>query len=62
MKRASQFKKSQTAVSTTEHYFMLSVVCLIENVLEDNVRVTIKKNIQIVVDQLCSKWIERSII
>ena len=28
-KRTSQFKKSQTAVSTTERYFTLSVVCLI---------------------------------
>ena len=28
VKRASQFKKFQTAVSTTERYFTLSVVCL----------------------------------
>ena len=28
MKRDSQFKRSQTAVSTTERYFTLSVVCL----------------------------------
>ena len=29
VRRASQFKKFQTAVSTTEHYFTLSVICLI---------------------------------
>ena len=29
VKRASQFRNSQTAVSTTERYFTLSVVCLI---------------------------------
>ena len=29
VKRASSFKKSQTAVSTTKRYFTLSVVCLI---------------------------------
>ena len=29
VKRASQFKKSQTAVSITERHFTLSVVCLI---------------------------------
>ena len=29
VKRASQFKKSQTAVPTTERKFTLSVVCLI---------------------------------
>ena len=50
VKRASQFIKSQTAVSTTERYFTLSVVCLIVEVLEDSVRVT-KKN-QIVVIRL----------
>ena len=48
MKRAYQFKKSQTAVSTTERHFTLSVVCLIVECTKDRVRVT-KKNIQIVV-------------
>ena len=49
-------KKSQTAVSTTEHYFPLSVVCLIvECILQ-------QKNIQIVVGQLGWKWIKMSVL
>ena len=59
--RASQFKKSQTAVSTTECHFTLSVVCLIVECTKDSVRVT-KKNIQIVVGRLGWKWIERSVV
>ena len=42
VKRASQFKMSQTAVSTTERHFTLSVVCLIVECTKDIVRV-IKK-------------------
>ena len=58
---ASQFKKSQTAVSTTEHHFTLSVVCLIVECTKDSVRVT-KKSIQIVVGRLGWKWIGRSVL
>ena len=47
-KRASQFKKSQTAVRTEGH-FTLSVVCLIVECTKDSVRVSKKKNIKIVV-------------
>ena len=61
MKRASQFKKSQTVVSTTERQFTLSVVCLIVECTKDSVRVT-KKIIQIVVGRLGWKWIERSVL
>ena len=61
VKQASQFKKSQTAVSTTERHFILSVVCLIVECTKDSIRVT-KKNIQIVVGWLGQKWIERSIL
>ena len=61
VKRASQFKKSHTAVSTTERHFTLSVVCLIEECTKDSVRVT-KKNIQIVVGRLGYKWIEKSVL
>ena len=61
VKRASQFKKSQTAVSTTECNFTLSVVCLIVECTKDSVRVT-KKTIQIVVGRLGWKWIERSVV
>ena len=56
-----QFKKSQTAVSTTKRHFTLSVVCLIVECTKDSVRVT-KKNIQIVVGRLGWKWIERSVL
>ena len=38
----SQFKKSQTAVSTTERHFTLSVGCLIVECTKDRVRVTKK--------------------
>ena len=61
VKRASQFKKSQTAVPTTERIFTLSVVCLIVECTKDRVRVT-KKNIQIVIGRLGWKWIERSVL
>ena len=61
VKGASQFKKSQTVVSTTERYFTLSVVCLMVECTKDSVRVT-KRNIQIVVGRLGFKWIERSIL
>ena len=61
VKRASQFKKSQTAVSTTERQFTLSVVCLIVECTKDSLRVT-KKNIQIVVGRLGWKWIGRSVL
>ena len=61
VKRASQFKKSQTALSTTERHFTLSVVCLIVECTKDSVRVT-KKNIQILVGQLGWKWIERPLL
>ena len=57
---ASQFKKSQTGVSTTERYFTLSVVCLILDYTRRQHRVT--KNIQIVVGRLGYKWIERSVL
>ena len=60
VKRASLFKKSQIAVSTTERHFTLSVVCLIE-CTKDSVRVT-KKNIKIVVGRLGFKWTERSVL
>ena len=60
VKRTSQFKKSQTAVSTSERHFTLSVVCLIVECSKDSVRVT-KKIIQIVVGRLGWKWIERSV-
>ena len=52
---------SQTAVSTTERQFTLSVVCLIVECTKDSVRVT-KKNIQIVVGRIGWKWIERSVL
>ena len=52
VKRASQFKKSQTAVSTTELYFPLSVVCLIVECTDGSVRV----------GRLRWKWIERSVL
>ena len=42
--RASLFKKSQTAVSTTERHFTLSVVCLIVECTKDSLRVTKKKH------------------
>ena len=45
----SQFKKSQTAMSSTEPYFSLSVVCILVECTKDSVR-GLKKNIQ--------KWIE----
>ena len=61
VKRASQFKKSQTAESTTERYFTLSVICLIVEYTKDSARVT-KKNIQIVVGRLGWKWIDRSVL
>ena len=48
-------------MSTTEHHFTLSVVCLIVECTKDSVRVT-KKNIQIVVGRLGWKWIERSVL
>ena len=59
VKRASKFKKSRTAVSTTERHFTFSVVCLIVECTKDSIRVT-KKNIQLVVGRLGWKWIERS--
>ena len=61
VKRASQFKKSQTGVSATERHFTLSVVCLIVECNKDRIRVT-EKNIQIVVGRLGWKWIERSVL
>ena len=61
VKRASQFKKSQTAVSTTERHFTLSVVCLIAECTKDSLEVT-KENIQIVVGRRGWKWIERSVL
>ena len=62
VKRASQFKKSLTAVTTIECHFTLSVVCLIVECTKDSVRVTSKQNIQIVVGRLGWKWIERSVL
>ena len=47
MKRASQFKKSQIAVSTTKRHFTLSVVCLVVECTKHSVRVT-KLNIHMV--------------
>ena len=61
MKRASQFKKSQTAVSTIERHFTLFVLYLIVERTKDSIRVT-KKTIQIVVGWLGWKWIERSVL
>ena len=61
VKRASQFKKSQTAVSSSERQITLSVICLIVECTKDSVRVT-KKNILIVVGRLGWKWIERSVL
>ena len=55
---ASQFKKPQTAVSTTERYFPLSVVCLIVECTWRQRKGNYKKNIQIVVGCLGWKWIE----
>ena len=52
---------NKTAVSTTERYFTLSVVCLIVECTKDSVRV-IKKIIQIVVGRLGWKWTERSVL
>ena len=44
VKQASQFKKSQTAVSTTERHVTLSVGCFIVECTKDSVRVTKKKH------------------
>ena len=54
-------RKFQTAVSTTERHFTISVVCLIVECGNDNVKLT-KKNIQIVVGRLGRKGIERSLL
>ena len=63
VKRSSQFKKSQPAVSTTESYFTLSVVCLIVEYTGRQRKGNSKqKNIQIVVGRLGWKWIKRSVL
>ena len=62
VKWASQFIKSQTAVSTTEHYFLRSVVCLIVECTWRQRKGNWKKNFQIVVGWLGWKWIERSVL
>ena len=55
---ASQFKKSQTAVSTTERYLTLYVVCLILVCTRIQRKGNSKKNIQIVAGRLIGwKWI-----
>ena len=59
VKRASQLK-SQTAVSTAEGYFPLSVVCLIVEYAMRQHKGNLK-NIQIVVGPLGWKWIERPV-
>ena len=61
MKRASQFKKSETAVTTTERYLTLSVVYHIVKCTRRQ-RKGNYKNIQIVVGRLCWKWIETSVL
>ena len=57
---ASQFKKSQTAVSTTERYFTLSVVYLIVECTARQHK--IQKNSQVVVGWLGCKWSKRSVL
>ena len=50
--------KSLRPVSTTERHFTLSVVCLIVECINDSIRETEKKHVQIIVGRLGWKWIE----
>ena len=54
-------KKSQTAVSTTERYFTISVVCHIVECTRRQ-RKGNKKNIPIVLGRLARKWNEMSVL
>ena len=63
VKWASWFKKSQTAVSTTERYFTLSVVCHIVECTKMGFQLGVtKNNIQIVVVRFGWKCDKRSVI
>ena len=62
MKRASQFKKSQTAVLSHWRYFTLSVVCLLVECTRRQHKGNSKKKHLIIVGRLGWKWIERSVL